>query len=96
MVLAEQPPPILGTDANPFPRSEQGEPIRDSTPGYFAMAFPHLFPYGLGDLTQERSKCVSAQEWITHQYKYTRFSQDHRFLFYAFHYMQKRRWTLGT
>ena len=88
-----QPRPNLGTDANPLPWSEQGEPIRDSTPGYFAMAFPHLFPYGLGDLTQERSKRVSAQEWITHllQYKCPRFSQDHRFLFYAFHYMQKRR-----
>ena len=37
--------------------------------------FSHLFPYGLGDLTQERTKCVLAQEWITHllQFKCPRF-----------------------
>ena len=86
-------PAAFGTDANPLPWPDQGEPIRDSTPGFFTMAFPHLFPYGKGDITQARNTFVSPQEWISHllDYKCRRFSEDHKFLFYVFHYMQKRR-----
>ncbi|KAK3911530.1 LexA repressor [Frankliniella fusca] len=55
-----------------------------SSPGYFSMAFPHLFPYGTCDFSMPRDKKVSFQDYIHHLmfYKDQRFCKDERFRYF--------------
>ncbi|XP_034245752.1 uncharacterized protein LOC117647887 [Thrips palmi] len=54
------------------------------SPGYFAMAFPHLFPYGKGDFTMPRAKKISFSDYVKHLMLYHdgRFAQDERFRYF--------------
>ncbi|KAK3911829.1 ATP-dependent DNA helicase [Frankliniella fusca] len=52
--------------------------------GYFTMAFPHLFPYGVADYTMPRSHKISFSDYVKHLmlYKDGRFAQDERFRYF--------------
>ena len=53
-----------------FPKRE-GIIDEFNSPGFIAMAFPHLFPYGIGDITQERlGEEVPLKDFFKHLMRY--------------------------
>lgn len=69
-----------------------------NSPGYIALAFPHLFPYGIGDVTQERlGDAVPMKDYFRHLMRYYdarnqyRFQSDLRFRYFAFNSLQRWR-----
>ena len=59
-------PPAPGTSQNPLNWPEEGQPVRDSIPHFFGMAFPTLFPRGKADLNMDRNTAVTPTDWILH------------------------------
>ena len=55
------------------------------TPGYIAMAFPTLFPYGKADLKHPREKHISPKKYFQHLLRYhdERFAKHPRFRYFA-------------
>jgi len=86
-------PPAPGNSQNPLNWPEEGQPVRDSIPHFFGMAFPTLFPRGKADLNMDRTTSVTPTDWILHllRFKDQRFAEHHRFLFVVFNYIQKRK-----
>jgi hypothetical protein len=80
----QQDPQPNVTPVIPFPNLEPG-PIDELTPGYIALAFPCLFPFGVADFNQGRVSSVSLLEWIRHMILYYdgRFASDPRFRYFA-------------
>ncbi|KAK3918367.1 Jacalin-related lectin 18 [Frankliniella fusca] len=60
-------------------------PINEfGSPGYIAMAFPHLFPFGTADYSNRENNDISLCKYIQHLMLYfdERFSKDPRFRFF--------------
>jgi hypothetical protein len=59
----------------------------------FAMAFPWLFPGGVGDYTDFRERSVTATDWAKRMIMYEdgRFASDKMFCFFALNYVVRRR-----
>ena len=80
-----------------FPKRE-GIVDEFNSPGYLALAFPHLFPYGVGDVTQERlGEDIPWKDYFKHLMRYCdsaqlyRFQSDLRFRYFAFNTLQRHR-----
>ena len=91
-------------DSEPEDDSPMQYPTREgvvdefNSPGYIALAFPHLFPYGIGDITQERlGEAVPWKDYFRHLMRYCdsrgeyRFQSDMRFRYFAFNTIQRHR-----
>ena len=75
-----------GTTARPFHQPARGTiPLSEHrTKGYTTLAFPVLFPFGVGDFSQPRKHQVTWEQWSRHlqQYSDGRFSSHSRFPYF--------------
>lgn len=64
-----------------------------STPGYITMAFPHLFPYGKGDVSMPHESKIKLSEYGNYlmDYEDDRFAKDPRFRYFLMNTLM--RWT---
>ena len=67
----------LGTDSNPVPFPEQTNRVNDyNYPSLQALAFPTLFPFGVGDVAKrDRISHVSLTNSNTHLMKYCKYDE---------------------
>ena len=76
-----------GTASNPFDCPRRGEvPLSEKdAPGYMTLAFPTLFPFGLGSLSESRPVKLEMDQWMTHLHNYSdgRFQAHSRWAFFA-------------
>lgn len=65
----------------------------DSDLHIFALAFPWLFPGGVGDYNDYHERKVTLQEWIERLVRYydARFQTDKMFCFYVLNYLNRHR-----
>ena len=75
-----------GTAAQPFQQPARGNiPLSEHrTKGYTTLAFPVLFPFGVGDFSQPRRNEISWEQWSRHLQHYYdgRFSSHSRFPYF--------------
>jgi hypothetical protein len=71
----------------------ESNPLSESAPGYMTMAFPALFPDGVGDFHQARLRKVELGEYFQHliRFRGRRFAQHRRFPWFAFNTLQRAR-----
>lgn len=80
----------------PFPARDHIPADEYNTPGIFAMAFPTLFPSGLGDWTrrQEAGKyhTIPLADWGRHLMRYGdgRFAKHKTFSYFLFNYLRRQ------
>ena len=70
----------------PWPRREK-KPASEFREGFWSMAFPHLFPYGMADRTTtgRQNRTPEFLPWLQHLMRYHdgRFARDVRFVLFA-------------
>ena len=76
----------------PWPEQDD-EPVSDFTAGYFTMAFPHLFPDGMGDITKTRPGLTpTRKQWLRHLLRVDRrFAKDPLFILVVTNIEQKKK-----
>ena len=76
------------------------QPVSEWEPGYWTKAFPHLFPYGSGDITKPRvGKKPEFLAWLRHLIRRpdNRFAADERFVLHAMSMFRRHKaLTLGN
>lgn len=90
---AEDPPDGVGTRSDPFECPTRGEaPINETTPGYMTLAFPVLFPFGLGSLSDHRDVALNIDQYFTHLHKYEddRFKTHRRWPYFSMNTRERR------
>ena len=75
-----------GNTARPFSQPARGTiPLSEHrTKGYTTLAFPTLFPFGVGDFSETRKHAVTWEQWSKHVQKFYdgRFSTHSRFPYF--------------
>ena len=77
----------VGTSDSPFECPNRNEiPLSETdAPGYMTMAFPALFPFGLGSFSDARHENISFEQWTNHLHRFhdDRFNAHPRWPFFV-------------